>query len=385
MIVAPKRILLTGATGNLGALMCLRLLDEGHTVVCLVRGRGSRDFTAKRVRKALGLLDSSIDRRTWAGTLLVLRADISVPEELVGVDLGGRIDETWHFASSLKFMPRDRDEIFDANVGGLTNILALHRRAARPGAPFYYASTAYLAGKGTHFVPEAEIESGDDLGFRNEYERSKLEAEHLFFSAHRNGEITGAVFRPSIVVGMRGTGALVNHNGYYLALEAWLRLSQYAESVGAAGEQVRLWVDPGHRLNLVPLDSAIDAMQSVRSAGVLDGTVFNLVNDEELTVEYLLASLGRYLSIQPMACGDSYEEGTRKTTYEKLAAYGLTYTSPYMKHWVRFETGNLQRATGSGLSVQLYPDEIERLHSAYFNPRGRVQLGTDKAPEVARS
>lgn len=366
--MAPKRILLTGATGNLGALMCLRLLDEGHTVVCPVRGRGSRDFTARRVRRALASLDPTLDGRETAGTLRVAHADIADPDGLGGLDPGGPVDETWHFASSLKYMPRDREEIFAANVGGLANLLALHRRTARPGAPFYYVSTAYLAGRGTARVPEAEIESGDDLGFRNEYEKSKLEAEHLFFAALRAGEITGAVFRPSIVVGMRGSGRLVNHNGYYLALEAWLRLSQYAQSTGAAGERVRLWVEPGHCLNLVPLDSVIDAMQAVRAAGVADGTVFNLVNDEEFTVQALLASLARHLAIEPYACGEGHEDGARKTTYEKLAAYGLTYTSPYLRHWVRFETGNLRRVTGRELRVPLYPDEIERLHAAYFTP-----------------
>lgn len=383
MIMAPKRILLTGATGNLGALMCLRLLDEGHTVVCLVRGRGSRDFTARRVHRALAALDPTLDGRATAGTLRVVHADIAAPEGLGGVDLGGPVDETWHFASSLKYMPKDREEIFSANVGGLTSTLALHRRAARGGAPFYYISTAYLAGRGTAVVPEGEIESGDDLGFRNEYEKSKLAAEQLFFTALHAGDVTGAVFRPSIVVGMRGNGRLVNHNGYYLALEAWLRLSQYAQSTGAAGERVRLWVEPRHCLNLVPLDSVIDAMQTVRAAGVVDGTVFNLVNEEEFTVEALLASLARHLVIEPFACGERYEDGTRKTTYEKLAAYGLTYTSPYLKHWVRFETGNLRRVTGAGLRVPLYPDEIERLHAAYFTPaRTRASAAARRRTEI---
>ncbi len=370
-----KTILLTGITGNLGALAARRFMEEGHTVAALVRARGSRAQVEKRVVRALAALypeaplPPGAEDRLW-----VVRADMTDADEMSAVRLRRGIDETWHFASSLKFMPRDRDEIYAANLDGLENVLALHRRFASDQARLMYISTAYLAGKGAALVPEERIPFSPDLAFNNEYEKSKLLAENRFLDAVGAGEVDGAVFRPSVVTGTSDTGRLVNYNGYYLGVEAWLRLDAHLQGLGRAGEEVRLWVEPSNTLNLIPLDTVVDVLLgTARTPAAAGGRVFNVANPVEPTLAEVFEVLSRFLAVRPVLCGAGRSSAVRKTVYEKLAGYSLTYTSPYMKQRTRIETGNVAAALGSHPAVTMYPEVLEKLNRHFVErSRGRA-------------
>jgi nucleoside-diphosphate-sugar epimerase len=373
-----KRILLTGITGNLGAMAALRFLAEGHAVYAPVRSRSTSRMIRKRAVDSLRALvaPAALDEAAVAN-LVVLDADVTDANALGALAAPEEVDETWHFASSLKYMPKDRDEIFEANLGGTRNVLEFHRARQRRGARMFYVGTAYLAGRGVPVVPETRMPFSEDMAFNNEYEKSKLLAENLFLDAVDAGEVDGAVFRPSIVVGRPGTGRLVNYNGYYLGVKAWMALSDYVAGRGQRGERVRVWLEPESTVNLIPLDTVVEVMGRLADAGAGRGAVFNVVNAAEVTLAEVFEVLGRYLAVEPVLCGAA-AGGESKTTYEKLVAYSLTYTAPYMKQRVAFRTDNVRAAIGCAPRVPLYPDELDRLTRHYvtrFESAGAALAG----------
>lgn len=362
-----RTIFLTGITGNLGARMALELLAAGHHVVAVSRSRGGGRLVQKRVLRSLSILagPDGLPPRA-AERLTVLHADFTDARAMGALRLPAPVDETWHFASSLKFMPRDREEIFRTNVDGLRTLLDFHHRHARADAPFHYIGTAYVGGKGDGTVPESRLPADPDRAFNNEYERSKLEAEEIVLDEAAAGRLRGDVMRPSIVVGSLRTGALVNYNGYYLGLEAWMRLSEYMKGIGRAGETVRVWVDSESTLNLIPVDAVVEAMLRLAAAPGENGAVYNLVNQCDVTLAQVFEVLQRYLFIRTELCG-SDASGSRKSTYEKLVAYSLTYTAPYLKQKLRFQSDRAAAGAGGALEVPMYPDGLESLHNHFFS------------------
>lgn len=361
----PRRVLLTGITGNLGAAMAIRLLRAGDEVYALVRSR-RRGTGPRRARESLALLPEAagLDAAAWA-RLHIVDADMTDTGGMEALRLPAPVDETWHFASSLKYMPRDRDEIHRANLTGMRNTLALHRRHAAHGARCHYVSTAYLAGRGVTRVPEARIPYDDELAFNNEYERSKLLAENEFLDAVQAGSLDGLVFRPAIVCADPEGCRLVNYNGFYLGLKAWFSLSEYMVSQGRRGDTVRLWVDPDNTLNLVPLGPTVEAMRAIAAGNPAGGEVFNLVNETPPTLAQVFEWVNRHIDVVCVLCGVGDPRDQSRTTYEKLVAYSLTYVSPYVKQRITFDSGNTRRALAHPLAIELYPHALDRLIGSF--------------------
>ncbi len=154
MPTRSKTILLTGITGNLGAFAALRFLEKGHKVYAIVRPKKGLDCL-KRARRSLRQFCAS-DSNAAANLLEleIIEGDIGDRSNLASIQVPEKIDETWHFASSLKYMPKESDEIFRTNVNGLCNMMELHRKCQSKGGEFFYISTAYLGGKNLSVVPE---------------------------------------------------------------------------------------------------------------------------------------------------------------------------------------------------------------------------------------
>src|SRR5687767_5221830 len=98
-----KTILLTGITGNMGAFAALRFLEQGHKVYALVRPKKGLDCL-KRARRTLRQFSGS--NGASAGNfehLEIVEGDIGDSGAIASIRVPEAIDETWHFASSLKY------------------------------------------------------------------------------------------------------------------------------------------------------------------------------------------------------------------------------------------------------------------------------------------
>lgn len=192
-----ENILLTGATGEVGSQLALKLKDEGYNVYCLVRA------TVKES------VQDRIDAKIGAG-FTALEGDIHL--EHCGLSdqdlevLNGSISKVIHSAALVKFNESLRDKTFCTNMIGTKNVIGLAKNLDIP--EFHYVSTAYVAGSADTFT---ENEVGLKENARNPYEESKQEAEKLV----RNSEIPYSIYRLGIVVGHSETGETDTYNGYY--------------------------------------------------------------------------------------------------------------------------------------------------------------------------
>jgi thioester reductase-like protein len=259
-------VFLTGATGFLGMEVLARLLERGdREVLALVRA-GDRAAADERIDGVLRMLwrDPSPYRdrvRPVAGDVTrpglgIAAAERAALDEEVGVVL--------HCAASIAFdLPIE--EARAINVEGTREVIGFARECKTLGRleRFLHVSTAYVSG--THGGTFGEDELATGQGFRNTYEQTKWEAEHVVRAA---GDLTPAVARPSIVMGESDTGWTPAFNVLYWPLRAFSR--------GLFDEIPSL---PSAHVDVVPVDYVADAL--VHLIDTEDDGVFNLVAGRE--------------------------------------------------------------------------------------------------------
>jgi thioester reductase-like protein len=252
-----RPILLTGATGFLGMELLARYLERtDRRVIALVRGRDEREAAA-RLRAAAH--DVVADAERYEGRLTAVRADLEKPG--LGLtaakrhELAEQVGEIVHSAASVEFtLPLE--EARRINVEGTRNMLELAALAQERGGLRRYSqiSTAYVAGTHAGTFGEDDLDLGQD--HRNTYERTKWEAEKLV--REHAAALPVQVFRPSIVVGERGSGWTPAFNVIYAPLKAFAK--------GATTP-----VMPARRrspVDVVPVDYVADAIYALAGGGV---------------------------------------------------------------------------------------------------------------------
>jgi nucleoside-diphosphate-sugar epimerase len=280
-------ILLTGGTGFLGMEVLVRLLEQtDHEVLCLVR---APDQAGADERLAGVLATLYRDPSRFAGRVHALPGDLTDEIPAPGRDL----DLVCHCAASISFgLPLE--EARAINVEGTRKILDLARDA---GARRYvHVSTAYVAGTWPDVFREDMLDEGQ--GFRNTYEQTKWEAEHLVTGRAGDFDST-AITRPSIVMGESDSGWTPAFNVLYWPLRAFAR-----------GLFDQVPARPDGRVDVVPVDYVADGI--ARLCEVPATGTFNLVSGAEAATVDLLRDMAcahfdrpRPPYVQPGAFGDA--------------------------------------------------------------------------------
>jgi len=363
-----KTVLLTGITGNLGALMAWNLLSKGCRVLAPCRAVGNITARERAFKTMTVVSGHEIDPGSdVASSLEVIEVDITDSMVMGKLELGQVIDETWHFASTVKFMFKDRDEIYRVNLQGLDEVLALHQRHATLGTRFYYVSTAYIGGSSIQFLPEKRMDLEQIKSFHNEYERSKFQAESRFLEAVDDDAVDGIVLRPSIVVEPDPPGSLKNFHGYYYFVRSLNNFNRYLtrrnESI-----RLRMQMPRDNLLNFIPLDAVIKRMVAVRNLSPPSGSVFNVCNASNVTVELLGQALSKHLShiTFDLVGPESFEE-TQKTLYETLVAYNTVYTAPYCYEKIQFDQSETLAILGNSFTREYNVDRLYELNLRFFS------------------
>ena len=214
-------ILLTGATGFLGMDALARLIErEGEQIVVLVRARDD-DEARERLETVLARLYD--EPPAAAAQVRAVRGDLLQPGLGLSVKdrerLIGSVDRIIHCAASISFeLPLA--EARETNVEGVARVIELARGIAAEGSlrRLVHVSTAYVSGRHAGEFGEEDLDVGQE--FRNTYERSKNEAEHLLRGAL---DLPLVVARPSIVVGHQASGWTPVFNVLYWPLRAFAR------------------------------------------------------------------------------------------------------------------------------------------------------------------
>ncbi len=174
-----KTALVTGGTGFLGSNLAIALLREGYRVRIL--RRPSSDL------RAIG--DADVEH---------CLGDVRDPAAVLGAVKG--CDTVFHTAAMVSYWRRERQEMFDVNIGGTWNVV--HACLAAGVRRLVHTSSIAAVGFSEDGVPVDETcpfnWGSSDVGYRI----SKRESEAIVLQAARRG-LPAVVVNPSLIIGPR--------------------------------------------------------------------------------------------------------------------------------------------------------------------------------------
>ncbi|MEV6235276.1 amino acid adenylation domain-containing protein [Lentzea sp. NPDC051838] len=272
-VLHPRHILLTGATGYLGAFLLAELLQT-NTVHCLVR---SDDDQAARQRVETCLRDYQLWHDDFRDRIEVVRGSLDQPR--LGLDddtyarLALQIDVIYHCGALVNFV-FPYAALRQPNVLGTKEILRL--ACTTKAKAVHHMSTLDVLMHGSDkdvredtVIPPSEVVGG--------YDQSKWVAEQLVAAAGKRG-LPVVRYRPGAMLGHSGTG-VANPSDYSCVLVKGC---------------VQLGIGPDHdlSLNFMPVDHVSRAVAHLSRQQDSFGRVFHLNNPTPLP----LADVWRWIT-----------------------------------------------------------------------------------------
>lgn len=343
-------VLLTGATGFLGAQIARRLIQQGDcTVMALVR---AEDPEGARRRLSRAWWDWRELAEAIGPRVQVMCGDVSAPR--LGLDpstydeLAHAVTHIVHSAADLR-VNAPIQELRRTNVQGTANLLDFARAVQRAHglARFSHVSTAYVCGARRGDVPEEALSA--EFGFSCAYEFSKYEAEKLVQAA--KDELPISVLRPGMIVGDSRTGEIKTFNSFYFPLKLYLtRVTRI------------LPANPNLRVNIVPVDYVADAVVRLTFDTRAEGLNFHLTAPyETLPTARELAEFVRgwakerlhlnlpkpvFIPLPEFATRGRYNPARPARRDAGGLLGSLRTLAPYFNEHVRFQRGNVDRLLG---------------------------------------
>lgn len=269
--LSPSSVVVTGASGSLGAHVVAKLVanPDVSTVYCLVRAKTDED-AAKRVKASM------IQRRVYHSLLLQHRRKvISLAADLSDEKLGLSADAYNELTSGLRSFVHCAWSVYfnmrlssfeKSNVVGVANLISLCEATrpstgSKPTASFNFCSSvSTVAQADVAPVPESlpKVDWAQNMG----YAQSKMVAEHLCARAARSG-VTARVLRVGQIV------ADTRH-GIWNSTEAIPLMLQTAQTIGALPKlrETPSWL---------PVDTTADAVAQISLSDA--GSIFAHVSN----------------------------------------------------------------------------------------------------------
>ncbi|MBE9120376.1 amino acid adenylation domain-containing protein [Tychonema sp. LEGE 07199] len=271
----PTRILLTGATGFLGAFLLRELLLQTQAeIYCLVRSDNA-ESAKKRIQSSLeyySIWDEHLHYRIIPIAGDLARPLLGLSEEQFG-ELASQIDVIYHNGAFVKFTyPYSVLKL--SNVLGTQEILRLASQIKLK--PVHFVSTISVfssAGKsGVKAVGEQdELTLGEVL--KGAYPQSKWVAEKLVEIARDRG-IPVSIYRPGRISGHSQTGACNSSDSLYRLLAGCVQLGCVP--------------DGNWMMNVAPVDYVSRAIVHLSRQKESIGKNFHLVNPHSFYLSELV-------------------------------------------------------------------------------------------------
>ena len=248
-----KRILITGGAGFLGSHLCMRLVGEGHDVIC------ADNFFTGTKDNIIALLDEP--------HFELMRHDVTFP-------LYVEVDEIYNLACPASPIHYQHDPVqtTKTSVHGAINMLGL---AKRTGAKIFQASTSEVYGD-PQVHPQVEGYWGhvNPIGERSCYDEGKRCAETLFFDYHRQHALQIKVARIFNTYGpnMHPNDGRVVSNFIMQALQ---------------GHPITLFGDGSQTRSFCYVDDLINGFTALMETGDDVTGPINLGNPNEFTIREL--------------------------------------------------------------------------------------------------
>jgi nucleoside-diphosphate-sugar epimerase len=275
----------------------------------------------------------------WLGhdRLRIVRGDIVQPGLGLAPDDRAAlapVNQVWHLAASTSFDDRETAAIYQGNVVGTQNVLAVARGLGQLDR-FVHVSTAYVAG--TNPGPIAEDEMPARNNFRNSYEATKWEAEQ----AVRQSQLPFVIFRPSIIMGDSRTFDPQGERSMIYGYMLGIYYSVLRECKRRRIDFVRNWLS-GRSLeldlrllgnarvtkNFVCIDDVTASLLHILETPSI-GKSYHLTSPRPLGGLSLLRSVAKALRIDGLRyAGESIEQPTA------LERHIMSYTAPFLPYTV---------------------------------------------------
>ena len=260
----------TGATGFVGKFLVSNLLKRDGTIYVLVRKQSVKKLDATI---AWWGLDAKTQKR-----IVAVVGDLGKPKlGLTPADitkLKGKVKHLFHLAA-IYDMAADAASQQEANIDGTRNAVEL-ADAIKAGC-FHHTSSIAAAGLYDGTFREDMFEEAEELD--HPYFRTKHDSEAI---VRNECKVPWRVYRPGMVVGHSKTGEIDKIDGpyYFFKLIQKMRnaLPQWMPTIGIEGG----------RINIVPVDYVVDAMDHIAHKKGLDGACFHLTDPEPMRIGEIL-------------------------------------------------------------------------------------------------
>ena len=279
------KILITGGAGFIGSHLSERLIAEGHEITVL------DDLSTGR-RENLTALNGSNSLHFVEGNIL---------DDALVQDLAAGADMIFHLAAAVgvKLIMEQPSRSILTNINGTENVL---RAALKRKTPTFIASTSEVYGKATKFPfsEDDDLTIGATKNLRWSYACAKTLDEFLSLAYARESDLPVVILRFFNTTGPRQTGryGMVVPNFVQAALDGRPLL------VHGTGEQSRCF---GH------VHDVVEAMVRLMAEPSARGQVFNVANDQEVTIRHLaeqvVAATGSKSEIKLVPYDSVYPEG----------------------------------------------------------------------------
>ncbi len=339
----------TGGTGFIGRNLIDQLLQREGKIHVLVRKGSKKKF-------------NQLVKERWseqADRVIALSGDLSRPvlglSEADQKALSGKIKHFFHLAAVYD-LAADADANQVANLDGTRH--ALQAAEKLKAGCFHHTSSIAAAGLYQGTFREDMFEEASAL--HHPYFRTKHESEGL---VRQHCKVPWRVYRPGLVVGHSKTGEIDKIDGpyYFFKLIQKMRrmLPPWVPTLGLEGG----------RINLVPVDFVVRAMDHIAHKPKLDGQCFHLTDPNpkrigevmNLFAEAAHAPLmsmrldARLFSLipTPVKQGLGMLPPVRRIVNQVLSDLGIPKdVLSFFNYPTKFDTREVERALkGSGISV----------------------------------
>jgi amino acid adenylation domain-containing protein/thioester reductase-like protein len=371
----PQHILLTGATGFVGAFLLAELLRTTEaSVFCLVRAASASEGR-ERIRDAMteyGIWDSAV-----AGRILPVPGTLSHPHLGLGrpqwQHLAEMVDVIYHCGAEVNFLQK-YPALKPANVRGTEEVL----RLACEGSvkPVHFVSTIYVFSRfmyppGTEFMED--MAPVHDLDYTFGYTQSKWVSEQMVLEAGRRG-LPVYIYRLGRVAGHSRTGACQTYDFVWQVTRVGIEM--------AAAPIMDMTLD------VTPVDYVAGALVHLSRQPGLQGKAFHLLSPKQITEPEFVSWLERYgyrgdrITFQEW-CDRVIQRATELSdrTAGALAPF-LSGALPLDRMpAAHFDQSNVELGLrGSGISCPPMSEDLLRVYLDYFRDSGYLPVPAGAAP-----
>lgn len=363
----PGAILLTGATGFLGAFLLSQLLNKTNAVIyCLVRADSeSAGFT--RIKN--NMEDYLLWRDDFAGRIKVLPGDLG--KERLGLSdkdyetvISGA-DYILHNGAHVNFI-YPYSMLKAANVDSCEEVLRMATEQKIKSVHFISTLSVFspLDGEAGSVIRESQIPAHPEALLEGGYSRSKWAGEKLMLEAQNRG-LPVSIYRPGLITGSSKSGA-------------WTHTDMFARIV-------RGIIDSGNvppvnvRYRLLPVDYVSDVISHLMLNEPGAKKIYHLDNSHEMELIRIVDFMRSFGYDLRNISYDQFIEDMQNNADHPLAPLAdmilnpeiskNSETHPDMKEifTIEVEFGQENTRNGTRNSEIRMPDIDEKLFHNYFN------------------